>query len=522
MINFVFLYCFGYIILDEAVAHNTSKGPSRLGVVQIDEIIMDTSWRYSYLGIPCFSPDGQKIVVRASSELQNDNDTIYKIEYENKIVVVDVNEKKPDVIIESDSTLLYPQFSPKNNEIAFIANDKTWKSLSLRDEKGEIIKLCEGIPIEWFAWSPDGKSIAYISNNDIWILDIDTRTSRKLLEVMPKGHIEGNGTITLYPHLFWSPSEKSILFCKHKSTQVRAHGFDSSDVWLADLNGNARLLIKDGFYPTYSSDGKQIAFTREDSVRDIIVGSDGDTTKLMVSHIYVANADGDIIRKLAEGWSPIWSPDGSHIAFYRAQHKPHYYQQLWLYNIKTKEQILIKSPFLDAAIAGWSLTYYYPPVWSPDGKYIAFQSHRANHADLGIAELISGIKAEITLELDAIYYSGIRIWERGNKIEIVQMSAQLNKFWRILPESRKTGTIPLHEYKKLIAYLDTNKVWNLSDIDKPGISDGWEHIFSIGMYKNSKWQEHHFHVYVADRYNPKSQQEKIILMIEELAKKYVK
>ncbi len=97
----------------EVSVKDTGEGTSRIGVKQIDAIIMDTTWRSSSLGIPCFSYDGQKIVVDAFGELYDDNDTIYRIEYESKIVVIDVNEKKPVTLIKSDSLFFQrPQFSP--------------------------------------------------------------------------------------------------------------------------------------------------------------------------------------------------------------------------------------------------------------------------------------------------------------------------------------------------------------------------------------------------------------------------
>ena len=119
-------------------------------------------------------------------------------------------------------------------------------------------------------------------------------------------------SLTAYdPH--WSPDGAKILFVgkQHKKTSVCVMDADG---------GNRRTLADVGdanFWPTWSPDGRQIAFV---SCRD--AGNEKYPTNHL--EVYVMNADGSNIRRLAPGelvdtmsWAPQWSPDGTQILFIR-------------------------------------------------------------------------------------------------------------------------------------------------------------------------------------------------------------
>jgi Tol biopolymer transport system component len=115
--------------------------------------------------------------------------------------------------------------------------------------------------------------------------------------------------------------------------------------------------------PTFSADGKKIAFSRENdpSIED--------------NNIWVMNADGsgqtdlnnpDILSK-DEG--PSFSPDGSKIAFSRVlfEGEPPFNYDIWVMNADGSEQTnLSNSPASED----------YLPAFSPDGSKIAFETYR--------------------------------------------------------------------------------------------------------------------------------------------------
>ena len=91
----------------------------------------------------------------------------------------------------------------------------------------------------------------------------------------------------------------------------------SGEVWIMDADGShqTRLITAaDPFQPwnpTWSPDGREIAFTR---VRVGIHSPDDD-----IADIWIADADGSRLRPVVEGdsykWLPHWSPDGAYIVY---------------------------------------------------------------------------------------------------------------------------------------------------------------------------------------------------------------
>ena len=149
------------------------------------------------------------------------------------------------------------------------------------------------------AWSPDGKTIAFVYVKDT-------------LEIISLLNTDGSGMQQLTPrsvraiHPNWSPDGSKLAYCT--DDDLAPPRKNDSDILVIDMSTRRiTTLITGGVntYPAWSPDGKRIAFRR-------MLGE-------MNSEVFIANADGTDARNLTnhpafDGW-PAWSPDGTRIAF---------------------------------------------------------------------------------------------------------------------------------------------------------------------------------------------------------------
>ena len=144
-------------------------------------------------------------------------------------------------------------------------------------------------------WSPDGTKIAFVYQEDIYVINVD-----------------GTGFVRLFdneenyePFLSWWPDSEKIIFLKKTGKEVWEW-----QLFIAFLDGRIEPvnLSPDVFaIPVWSPDGRKIAFTGQDTqlwAGDFVNGKVTNTKRLTNNGI-----DGKAI------WYKCWSEDGSKIAF---------------------------------------------------------------------------------------------------------------------------------------------------------------------------------------------------------------
>ena len=113
--------------------------------------------------------------------------------------------------------------------------------------------------------------------------------------------------------------------------------------------------------PKVSPDGSQVIFTRRsvDKIKDTFE-----------STLWIMNADGGKLRFLTKGSSPVWSPDGSRIAFL-------------LEGEPGGNQLHIRYMDAEGSVTQVTRAARPPgsPTWSPDGQWIAFSMFVPKAAD---------------------------------------------------------------------------------------------------------------------------------------------
>jgi Tol biopolymer transport system component len=264
-----------------------------------------------------------------------------------------------------------PDWSPDGNAIAYthLAQD----SIELRNGFYQVWildlqtmvkqRLTEGFDPEW---SPDGKKIAYVKDNNIHVIDVQSKQVSQLTSWgesfspswSPDGgkiafdtnfgdslgasaiwvmNADGSNKKDISQHgtgewrqPAWSSDGKTILHLRYLP------GVFSTEIFLMDTSGNnvVRLTINNftDRDPSWSPDGSRIAWGS--------YGGGADTS----SGIWTMNKDGtDQTRIASEGGYPSWSPDGGQIVYYQTN-TGGMTGTLWIMNSDGTNQKQLTSP----------------------------------------------------------------------------------------------------------------------------------------------------------------------------------
>jgi Tol biopolymer transport system component len=172
-------------------------------------------------------------------------------------------------------------------------------------------------------------------------------------------NVDGSGHQTLTNPVYhgldhlpaWSPDGRAIAFIRYQPSD------ESEELWVMSADGSRqRRLARNAWHgtPAWSPDGEAIAFV---SRRGHKSGSPFSGT----SELEIINADGSGRRRLTHNAvpdrDPVWSPDGRRIAFVSNW-------QVYVINADgNRQRRLTRNGTRNLA-----------PAWSPDGRRIAFES----------------------------------------------------------------------------------------------------------------------------------------------------
>jgi Tol biopolymer transport system component len=260
--------------------------------------------------------------------------------------------------------LVQPAWSPDGKQIAFVrgsvsAGDRGIRmelSLYLRDSEGKVRRLavCGSCGRQYggrLSWSPDSSSIAFSREGEgepwtlsLWVVDTREGKVRRLTDCQSCADVSPA----------WAPNGQLIAFNR------LARG--SSGLYTVHIDGTQLTKITDSVSaanPQWSPDGRQIAF---DDNNDI----------------FVANADGSDQRLLLDGEPgngpgvPSWSPDGSKLAYFYTPGSPgSFTAEVWTMNTDGSHKRRVYHS--TCCVGSWA-----PPIWSPDGRKIAFAADSAH------------------------------------------------------------------------------------------------------------------------------------------------
>ncbi len=150
---------------------------------------------------------------------------------------------------------------------------------------------------------------------------------------------------TSYPSL--SPDGRTVLYVRYVGG--RSHIFSQPPVFGAEATDLSAASAADDTQPSFSPDGRQIAFRSE---------RDG-------GGLYLMPARGGAARRLTDfGFNPAWSPDGREIAFGT--------KNIVSPQIRTTESEVFRVDVATGALRQVTAGDAAQPSWSPDGRRIAY------------------------------------------------------------------------------------------------------------------------------------------------------
>jgi Tol biopolymer transport system component len=222
-------------------------------------------------------------------------------------------------------------------------------------------------------WSPDGRHILFVHDSTLSTKP-PYREQKEFesyhpveLYVMDKDGSNRHLLRRLEPVIFsaaWSPDGKTLaITCVPEAWANRTLPTGEpmrGGLFLlpADGRGEPRLLLPNAFTPSWSPDGKRLAFSVEDPRGQWAV--------------HVANSDGSNDVQLTDprliGGSPAWSPDGKLIAFGQFIDQGRR-QQIFVMDANgSNVRQITTNP-------DWECDH---PSWAPDGEHIAFHCRSAS------------------------------------------------------------------------------------------------------------------------------------------------
>jgi Tol biopolymer transport system component len=225
--------------------------------------------------------------------------------------------------------------------------------------------------------SPDGRSVAYLSERDFFFVDLylaDAETGRVERRLV-RSSIDPNFETLRFINSAgsWSPDGAEFAFAAKKGDQDNLVLLDvSHDRVVARL----RLGLDAITNPSWSPDGQRLVFT----------GYEGGW-----SDLYVVDADGQNLRRLtADRYAdllPAWSPDGSTIAFATDRGPETDFAVLRFGNLRIALYDLHDDSI--SILPGMGRGKNVNPVWAPDGRSLAFVSDRSGIDNVFLYDLDS-------------------------------------------------------------------------------------------------------------------------------------
>ena len=213
--------------------------------------------------------------------------------YKSHLIATENGWKLDSIVQLTFPEYAYPSYSPNEDQVLYQAKffDK-WQLYTHNFKTGKTNRLTNKGNNEQASWSPDGKSIVYVS-------DVNGHQNLYLLDSLNEQKKLTNHT-TRCIHPFWHPEGESIIFNREVGEKLQIWEYNF-------LENKESLLFTDSVHNSYGSfspDGSLVAYVRWLDNNGEIYLYDTRTQQ----HVRMTS------HSAFDGY-PMWMPDGKSILF---------------------------------------------------------------------------------------------------------------------------------------------------------------------------------------------------------------